>query len=401
MKNELDELLKHALTPTDEPDFQLNQNIINQVKEQEKMKKRIWKRIPVTALTAAIVLGCASLTVCAGAIVKYLSARDVAEKMEDTKLADAFSGKDAIFINETQSYGGYDVTLLGIVSGKDLSKYKSFENGIQLEDRTYSVIAIQHTDGTPMADIGDAAFDEESFFASPLIRDFNPNFYNAFLFNGGYEEFVENGVRYRLVECDNVEIFADHGLYLCVCNGDTISYNSEAYQFDEATGIISRNEDYSEVNALFDLPIDASKADPKAAENYLKEIGYEEVEDEPDLEEENFADKNKWRHQITPENIDMYADRLEDSVQVLTPDEENFIHYEYKDAEGNRISDGKSYVSDLFEQEETFIINGIAVSSSREDGEADTAYINTLQAKDDGTVTYACYRVKQSVLDNK
>jgi len=392
MKNELDELLKYALTPTDEPDSRLNQSIINQVKERQIMKKRVWKRLPA-ALIAVIVLGCASVTVFA---MKYLSVRDIVEKTEDTKLADAFSSEDAIFINETQSYDGYDVTLMGIVSGKNLSKYESFDNEIPLEDRTYCVVAIKHTDGTPMAEMNDAAFDEESFFVSPLIRDFNPLIYNAFLFNGGYNEFVEDGVRYRLVECDNIEMFADHGLYLCVCDGGshgTITYNSEAYKYDETTGVISRNEDYNGLNALFDLPIEASKADPEAVKKYLESQGMEE-ENEPDLEEYDSEDKDKWRHQITPENIDSYAERLEDSVQILTPDENCFIHYEY------RGGSGELNVSGLFEQKEKFIIRGFSVSSS--EGEKTTeAYIDTLQINDNGTITYACYRVKPSVLESE
>ena len=37
MKKQLDELLKYALTPIDEPSFWLNQKILNQVKEQKEM----------------------------------------------------------------------------------------------------------------------------------------------------------------------------------------------------------------------------------------------------------------------------------------------------------------------------------------------------------------------------
>lgn len=410
MKNELDELLRNALTPMDEPDSRLNQSIINQVKEQEKMKKRIWRRFPAAVLIAVIILGCASATVFA---VYHLSVRDIIERTEDTKLLDAFTGEDAILINETQSYGRYDVTLLGVVSGKNISEYIGSNNGVPLEDRTYAVVAIEYSDGTLFPEVmSDPAFEKESFFISPLIRDFNPIFYNVSAFRGVSQAFVENGVLYWIAECDNVEIFADHGLYLCVCDGHF--YNSQAYQFHETTGAISRKEDYNGLNALFDLPIDVSKADPEAAEAFMSDTWYgelmgmhkqdfegEENKKGQDSESGNFMDKNKWLAQlITPENIDLYADRLEDSVQTLTPDEEGFIHYQYKGTKGS-IADGRAYVAGLFEKEEKFIIKGIGVSGSSEDGGTERAFVNTLQLNDDGTVTYACYRVKQSVLKNK
>lgn len=408
MKNELDELLKHALMPIDEPDSRLNQSIINQVKGQERMKTRIWKRFPAAALIAVIILGCASATVFA---VYQLSVRDVIERTEDKKLLDAFTGEDAILVNETQSYGGYDVTLLGTVSGKNISDYIGSSNGVPLEDRTYAVVAIAYSDGTLFPEVmSDPAFDKVSFFISLLIRDFNPVLNNASCFCVAGQGFVEDGVLYYVAECDNVEIFADHGLYLCVCDGPF--YNSEAYQFDEATGAISRKEDYDGLNALFDLPIDPSKADPEAVKDFLKDTWYGEVagglvlkgeEDgtKQDSESGNFMDKNKWLAQlITPENINLYADCLEDSVQTLTPDEEGFIHYQYEGTEGS-IADGRANVAGLFEKGEKFIIKGIGVSGSSEDGEAESVFVNTLQANEDGTVTYACYRVKQSVLENK
>ncbi len=409
MRNELDELLKHALTPIDEPDARLNQSIINQVKEQESMKKRIWKRIPAAALVAAIVIGCTSLTVAAGVVVKhYLSARDVVERSGDTKLLDAFSGGDEILINETQSYGGYDVTLLGIVSGKNISKYIASDNGRPLEDRTYVLLAIANTDGTPISDEGKYPY--SNFYISPLVRGFNPLFLNLHSLNAAMSAFYENGVRYYLIECDNVEIFADHDLYLCVC-GDVSKSGSEdfdeAYQFDEATGIISRNEDYDGLNALFDLPVDASKADPEAVENYLKSdemladkfLGGQSGEEEKasEVEPSYVLDKHKWRHQVTPENIDTYADRIEESVQVLTPDEKGFIHYHYEDENGDILADGHTNVSSLFEAEEKFIIRGFGFSGSA--GKTTSGSINTLQANDDGTVTFAYYQIKQSVLE--
>lgn len=272
MEKLFDELLKHALTPIDEPNYWLNQKIINQVKEQKEMAGRK-RRLSTAAVLAAIVLCLSSVTVYAAR--KYLSSADVAAKTQDSKLTEAFLSEQALVINETQSYGGYNVTLISIVSGEMLSEYQHMDEKLSiLTDRTYAVVAIENSDGTPMPDTAEDAYVELEFFASPLIGNYNPAFYNIASMSGNYTEMVEDGILYRLLECDNVEIFADHDLYLCVSEG--MFYNTQAYQYDEATGRISRNESYQGLNALFELHIDASKADPERALEYVKELGFEQ-----------------------------------------------------------------------------------------------------------------------------
>ena len=268
MKKDLDTLLKQALTPTLQPDSRLNQQILRQVKETKTMDRKTIKKIPAAALAAAIVLGAGSVT--AYASWKYLAPDTVSEYFKDTKLTHAFQSDNAVTINETQTIGNYRITLLGIISGKDLTKYEHISNGTVCDDRTYSVTAIEYADGRPMPDTMDDAYSSLSFFVSPLIKDYNPADYNISTMRGGYSEFHEDGILYRLTECDNVEIFADHGLYLCVT--DTTFYNHKAYHYNETTGEISRNEDYDGLNALFRLPVDASKADPQAAASYLTSL---------------------------------------------------------------------------------------------------------------------------------
>lgn len=258
MEKELDELLRHALTPTEQPDFWLNQRILNQVKEQKSMKRKTMRRLPAAALAAALLLGAGSLT--AFAAWKYLAPEDVAEDvMHDKKLAEAFLTDAAIVVNETQSYGGYNVTLLGIISGSELSSYSG-----NSKDRTHVVVAIENADGTPMIQ------EETDIFVSPLIRGYHPSFYNAASMGGGYSEKVEDGVLYRIVECDTVEIYSDRDIYLCVNDGTF--YEPKAYCYDSETGVISRNEEYNGLNALFDLNLDASKADPERGKEYMEDI---------------------------------------------------------------------------------------------------------------------------------
>ena len=135
------------------------------------------------------------------------------------------------------------------------------------------VIAIENGNGVPMPDTSDESYGNLEFFASPLIGDFNPAFYNIAGMSGNYTDMTEEGILYRLLECSNVEIFADHDLYLCVSEG--MFYDSEAYCYDELTGKISRNENYEGMNALFELPMDIAKADPQKAAEYMAELGFE------------------------------------------------------------------------------------------------------------------------------
>lgn len=275
MESKLDEMLKRALASNEDAEYWLNQKILRQVEEKQNMKRNqnSLRRIPAAVMTAALVVGVTSMT--AYATWKYLSAQEVTEKAGDITLAEAFLSEDAISVNESQSYGGYRVTLMGMVSGENLSQYYRFDGHSNTfrADRTYAVVSIENADGTSMPDISEDAYGELEFFVSPLIKGLNPSFYNLASMNGNYTELWDNGVLYRLVECDNVEMFADKGLYLCVCDGSF--YNTAAYQYDKETGEIVRNVDYLGMNALFELPVDEAKANSEKAAEYLADLGME------------------------------------------------------------------------------------------------------------------------------
>lgn len=397
MKRDLDTLLKQALTPTMEPDRRLNQGILRQVKENKTMDMKKVRRIPAAAVAAAIVLGAGSVT--AYASWKYLAPEKVTERFHDTKLTDAFLGEDAVRIQEEQTIGKYRVTLIGIVSGKDLSQYEHTSNGVVRTDRTYCVTAVEYADGTPMPDTSQDAYAELSFFVSPFIKGYDPAKYNTVTMRGGYSEFSENGILYRLTECDNVEIFADKGLYLGV--SDSTFYDPKAYQYDKATGEILRNEAYDGLNALFQLPIDASKADPAAAANYLTTLDEPESVAEPETNEaETKPDTQKgakiqaWLDQITSENIGQYADCVESTVQVLTPDSDGYVSVEY-DIEGRVSGSGSVLVSKYFEGKKP---GEMMVGCSYAENEPDSMVIPTYTLNEDGTVTFAVYIPKERVV---
>ena len=177
MKN-IDDILKQALTPTEKPDFWVNQNILSKAKGAHQMKQKKLKTMAAAALSAALILGIGSLTIYAAR--KFLLPEHIAEEIKDPKLAAAFKSKDAVSINETQSYGGYDVTLMGMVSGKSISEFLVSDGNEVHDDRTYAVMAIEKSDMSPMPSTSDDSY--SAFFASPLIEGLNPAFYNAFTF---------------------------------------------------------------------------------------------------------------------------------------------------------------------------------------------------------------------------
>lgn len=117
----LDQLLRQAISSKDEPDASLNQLIIRQVREKNRMKRGNRKKMPAAIIFAILVI---VTSVSAFAAWQLLTPKQVAENLEDKSLAIAFEGKDALAINQTQVSGDYKVSLLGIVSGKELSDFK-------------------------------------------------------------------------------------------------------------------------------------------------------------------------------------------------------------------------------------------------------------------------------------
>ena len=384
MSDRFDHILKQALAPDQTPDLRLNQKILNQVKEREEMKKRR-KWVPGIVFSLVLVLAAGSGVVYAA--YRLLTPEQTAEKIGDKKLAEAFSGEDAVDINETQHFEKFDVTLMGIASGRDIAEYVTEKNGEILNDRTYIVTAVSRTDGTPMPEnTSDEAYGDLQFFVSPLIQGGNPALVNVISMDGVYTEFIQDDVLYRLTECSNIEIFADRTVYLCVSDGSF--YNEEAYNYDETIGEISRAEDYKGVNALFELPLDPALADPEAAEEYLAPLT---GEGEDASEEETYIlgskEADEFMEKVTPENIDQYAERIEDSVQTFGADEDNLM-YEYTMEDGEHIAryldrardfpDGKPGMSER-------------IAYFHDEGGVESLKMTTLTLNEDGTVTAAVY----------
>lgn len=259
--------------------------------EMRQSRKRITARFAAKA--GAV---CCALLLCTGAVfaaAHFLSPSQVAEEIGDPQLAAAFQSEDAVLLQETQHFDRYDVTLLGMVSGADLSRQKvEAGDGEFRADRTYLALAIQRTDGGELGD-------DESFFATPLIDGYGPRDVNIATLVGGYSAIYSDDMKseYFISDMDNIEPFADHRIQFAVADGgfetileadrvgeepdesrqggDALQSDSDmeqAYRYDTKAGAYSRNASYGgAVNALFDLPLDASKADPKKAEELVRQ----------------------------------------------------------------------------------------------------------------------------------
>lgn len=226
--------------------------VLRQQAEQMPERKYVLMKKKRFALVAAALS--ALLVVSAAAALVLLQPQDVARQAGNDALAAAFEQGEAIAVNETKTVSDYDVTLMGLVSGEGLSGVESLPGGVS-RDKTYAVLAYARTDGTAIKD------DVPELTVTPAVEGFAPWQLNAWTLGGGTCTFAQDGVLYYLFECDNVEPFADHTVYLAVYPGTHISPSTETFSFDQATGAITPRGDA----ALFTLPLDPAKADPQKA----------------------------------------------------------------------------------------------------------------------------------------
>jgi hypothetical protein len=269
MKNDkVDLLLKKALCSTEEPDQVLMQKITRKISSEESiMRKPIKIKRSFSALAAALAL--VLITTTAFAAWHFLHPSDIARRFNDNTLSAAFQSENAININTSVSSGGYKFTMLAVVAGKDLTDMPYYSEDV-FPERTYAVVAVQRNDEAPMPDIQDEEYGKTPFFMSPLVKGIAPWKLNAAHLNGGYSETVVDGVMYRIVECDDVSMFADRGLYFSINTGTF--FDKKAFVFDAQTGDIRANEAYDGSAVVFDLPLDKALADPAKAEQYLKAL---------------------------------------------------------------------------------------------------------------------------------
>jgi hypothetical protein len=221
-----------------------------------------------------------------------LKPSEIADLFDNPVLSAAFESETAININESKTSGDYIFTLMAVVTGKDITEMPYYSSTVQ-DERTYAVIAIQYADGTPMPATSDDAYGQVQFFASPLIKGLAPWHFNVFTMNGGHSETVVDGIMYRLVEFDDMTIFANYGLYFAISSG-TPFYNNQAFIYNEQTGEITANPEYNEASVIFNLPVDISLANPIKAEQYVSDFYGDDIGNEPDIHENQEAEQEDY-----------------------------------------------------------------------------------------------------------
>lgn len=328
--DELERLLHHALSSAPEPGELLNQQVTRHMQDDSRGKNVLRKKYTVGLFVAALLL---TLSISAYAAVQFLRPDQVATHIGDTLLAEAFQSKEAVPMNQTASSGEYVFTLHGLVSGASLSGLPHSSEELY-PSRTYAVVSISRQDGVPMPDTSDPEYGQDPFFISPLIKGQEPWRVNIASMNGGYHDIVIDGIMYRLIACDQVEIFADRGIYLAISSGSPF-YSTAAFEYDAATGEVHARADYAGASLLFDLPLDASKADPKQAQNYLEDLLNPQSERNKETSgTEPTGDIDKYAASVAKireaiRNGDSIGETVEGSVQEVDYDESGNITFEY------------------------------------------------------------------------
>jgi hypothetical protein len=385
--NNIEKLLRKTLTPNLVPDDALNEGILKQAKEIGTMRSKNLRHI----VAAAEIIGILAIgSVSTYAAYHFLTPSQVADTMTGgEKLSIAFAGDDAMLVNETQRTGGYNVTFLGTVTGKALILAVDDTDDANCldENRTYAVVAIEKDDGSPMPEITDD--DYQTFCVSALIHGKQFIEANNGVLNAGVKSFVQNGVQYELYECDNLEIFSKMGVSLGVV--ETFGQETSAFIYDSDTGLYSVNPDYDKMNALFDLPLDISKADDEAANNYFKEyVTEDESETDIDIVSDNL-DVKAWIEAFSNAGNSTnaawdkaMANATEDTsqMQISDVDESGYVSFS--------TEDGENIIWFLVEDWSYDV--GVEVYNGAEtDGTLERTRMATLSLNLDGTFTLRYY----------
>lgn len=222
-------------------------------KELPAMKKA--RTILFAACLAAVLIG--SVT----AAVHMLTPGEVAAFHGDETLAAAFAGEDAVVLDQTAECGEYTFRLAGLVSGAGLSDFCPDADA----SRSYLVVSRARTDGTP---IQEPAITD--YTVTPLVSGCLPWNVNIWTLGGSVYAFLRDGIVYYIYEFDSIEMFAGHTVYLAVYEGGRVP-SAEVMTMAE-DGSISYNPDFTAPHAIFEVPLDPSKADPAAVDAFLSQF---------------------------------------------------------------------------------------------------------------------------------
>lgn len=230
------------------------------------------KSVKRAVIIATAVLLTLCLTVGAAATVSMMTAKDVSRYMDDGNIEAAFSGENAVVLEEEAVLNEYVVTLSGMAHD---------------EDHTYISLSYRRKDGSP-CDPKAAPFHDIG--VELLVSGLPPYVLNTSTMGiNGKGVTLEDGVLYDTIRFPNMEAFADHTIYLaiydCVFSADEYPVKfradpsankihatvTEAVKMNE-DGSMEFLEGYPNAHAMFVLPFDQSKADPEKAQEYLDSL---------------------------------------------------------------------------------------------------------------------------------
>lgn len=251
MNDRLDELLQEVLQEKEIPSSILNRQIINQAGMEEKIMKKTKRNVAAAVVALSVVLAGGGT---AYAAYHYLTAGEIADAVsvsDNRNLAEAFDSQDAIVIDKSQESGDYVFQLLGIVTGSHLEPYVTNASKADIDSqKTYITMAISKKDGSAMAN--------KKFCISPLIGGVSFEEANNETLKTEMTWFEQDGVMYELVECDDLGVFADQGVWISAVD----SFGDERNAFVlNPDGSYTKNAEYQGVSALFVIPFDSSGAD--------------------------------------------------------------------------------------------------------------------------------------------
>lgn len=390
--NKIDDLLKTTLLADVAPDDTLNTSIIRQAKEMQTMKHKPFK----FSVAAASVIGILTFgSVTAFAAYYLLAPSQVAGTLtESTSLEKAFESKNAVNVNETQISSGYKITLMGLVTGKEL--LPTIKDQTQTADltssKTYAVVAIEKEDGSSMPNVSDDAY--KTFCLSPLIHGKSFNEINNGSLNASVSSFTQDGIQYELLECDDLEIFSEMGVQLGVVN--EFGNETEAYKLDKKAGKFTQSPDYDELNALFDLPLDTKKADPAAAEKYFLSANNKSPSSEESTDADTISanpEVQEWIQHVCSENVSVtegfdyltkHATPDNSSVQTLYADNDHAVSWTTSDGAYSLVS-----VQNWNAPAGQTVVVGVDTDDTLSGTGADTLTLNN-----DGSFTYKRYNAK-------
>lgn len=242
------------------PDFEII--LTEKLKKAEKGKEviKVMKKRKTLKVLAAVISVALLLSLTAFAAVTLLSPQQVADRLEMGDLSDKWKKSENFPF--TSGDEEYTVSVLGYASDKELNEI----NGeLTEENRIYLVVSIARTDRTPLS-----SADGMPLQISPLVEGYEPFKVNLWTFGAGADGLQSDGVLYYFFNIGDLEIFADRTVYLAFYEG----FTPQGALMMNPDGSIDFREDYEGFRALFELPLDESKADPEAVEKLLSESGY-------------------------------------------------------------------------------------------------------------------------------